>query len=130
LTTFQKYNFAEYGYTYLYPKDTVSISINSDKPVNVLVIDTLDEIKVPAVEPEWNTILKKDQWDYRPVVPALISSNALRMDITFSITDKSTCLLIIHPRFSSGQAGWHDWHGTITRRSPCRSEGFKKSDFF
>jgi hypothetical protein len=106
-TTYQKYNFADYGYTYLYPKDTVSISINSDKPVNVLVIDKADEIKFDTVEPEYNTILKKDQWDYSPVVPVLSQSNVLKKDMTLTIKDKSTYFLIIDPRFSSNQAGWH-----------------------
>jgi hypothetical protein len=106
-TTYQKYNFADYGYTYLYPKDTVSISINADKPVNVLVIDKADEIKFPTIEPEYNTILKKDQYDYSPVVPVLSQSNVLKKDMTLTIKDKSTYFLIIDPRFSSNQAGWH-----------------------
>ena len=106
-TTYQKYNFADYGYTYLYPKDTISISINSDKPVNVLVIDKADEIKFLTVEPEYNTILKKDQWDYSPLVPTFGQSNVLRKDMTITIKDKSTYFLIIDPRFSSDQAGWH-----------------------
>jgi hypothetical protein len=106
-TTYQKYNFADYGYTYLYPKDTISISISADKPVNVLVIDKEDEIKFPTVEPEYNTILKKDQWDYSPLVPIFGQSNVLRKDMTITIKDKSTYFLIIDPRFSSDHAGWH-----------------------
>jgi hypothetical protein len=85
----------------------VTISINSDKPVNVLIIDKADEIKFPTVEPEWNTALKKDQWDYSPLVPVFSQSNVLRKDMTITIKDKSTYFLIIDPRFSSDQAGWH-----------------------
>lgn len=106
-TTYHKYAFEDYGYTYLYPKDTVTISINSDKPVNVLIIDKADEIKFLTVEPEYNTILKKDQWDYSPLVPIFGQSNVLRKDMTITIKDKSTYFLIIDPRFSSDQAGWH-----------------------
>jgi hypothetical protein len=106
-TAYQKYAFEDYGYQYLYPDDTFSISVNSDKPVNVLVIDKDGEIKFPTVEPEWNTILKKNQWDYSPVVPVFIQSNVLKKDMTFTIKQKSMYFLIIDPRFSSEQAGWH-----------------------
>jgi hypothetical protein len=105
-TTYLKYAFEDYGYQYLYPNDAFSISVNSDKPVNVLVIDKADEIKFPSVEPEWNTILKKDQWDYSPVVPVFSQSNVLRKDMTFKIEDKSSYFIIIDPRFASDQAGW------------------------
>jgi len=105
-TTYQKYAFEDYGYQYLYPGDTFRISVNSDKPVNVLVIDKDDEIKFPSVEPEWNTVLKKDQWDYSPLVPAFSQSNVVRKDMTFKIQDKSSYFIIIDPRFASDQAGW------------------------
>lgn len=105
-TTYEKYPFEDYGYQYLYPGDMVKISINADKPVNVLVIDKGDEMKFDNVEPEWNTVLKKDQWDYSPVVPAFSQSNVLRKDMTFTVKDKSVYFLIIDPRFSSEQAGW------------------------
>jgi hypothetical protein len=77
-TTYLKYAFEDYGYQYLYPNDAFSISVNSDKPVNVLVIDKADEIKFPSVEPEWNTILKKDQWDYSPVVPVFFPEQCVK----------------------------------------------------
>jgi hypothetical protein len=105
-TTYQKYAFEDYGYQYLYPNDAFRISINSDKPVNVLVIDKDDELKFPAVEPEWNTVFKKDQWDYSPVVPVLSQSNVLRKDITITIKDKRSYFIIIDPRFSSDNSGW------------------------
>jgi hypothetical protein len=105
-TTYQKYAFEDYGYQYLYPDDTFRISVNSDKPVNVLVIDKNDEIKFPSVEPEWNTVLKKDQWDYSPLVPAFSQSNVVRKDMTFKIEDKSSYFIIIDPRFASDPAGW------------------------
>ncbi|MCJ7794382.1 MAG: hypothetical protein MUP10_00920 [Methanoregulaceae archaeon] len=105
-TTYQKYAFEDYGYQYLYPDDTFRISVHSDKPVNVLVIDKNDEIKFPSVEPEWNTVLKKDQWDYSPLVPAFSQSNVVRKDMTFKIEDKSSYFIIIDPRFASDQAGW------------------------
>jgi hypothetical protein len=105
-TTYQKYAFEDYGYQYLYPDDTFLISVNSDKPVNVLVIDKDDEIKFPSIEPEWNTVLKKDQWDYSPAVPAFLQSNVVRKDMTFKTKDKSSYFIIIDPRFASDQAGW------------------------
>jgi hypothetical protein len=105
-TTYQKYSLEDYGYQYLYPDDTFRISVNSDKPVNVLVIDKDDEIKFPTIEPEWNTVLKKEQWDYSPLVPAFSQSNVVRKDMTFKIKDKSSYFIIIDPRFASDQAGW------------------------
>jgi uncharacterized protein (DUF1330 family) len=105
-TTFQKYAFEDYGFQYLYSGDSFKVSINSDKPVNVLVIDKNDEIKFITADPEWSTILKKDQWDYSPLVPAFSQSNVLRSDMTFTIKDKSMYFLIIDPRFSSSQEGW------------------------
>ncbi len=105
-TTYQKYAFEDFGYRYLYPNDAFSISVNSDKPVNVLVIDKDDEIKFPSIEPEWNTVLERDQWDYSPVVPVFSQSNVLRKDMTFRILDKSSYFIIIDPRFASDQAGW------------------------
>ena len=105
-TTYQKYAFEDYGYQYLYPGDTFRISVNSNKPVNVLVIDKDDELKFPSVEPEWNTVLKKDQWDYSPLVPTFSQSNVVRKDMTFKIEDKSSYFIIIDPRFASDQAGW------------------------
>ena len=105
-TTYQKYAFEDYGYQYLYPDNTFRISVNSDKPVNVLVIDKDDEIKFPTIEPEWNTVLKKDQWDYSPLVPAFSQSNVVRKDMTFKIEDKSSYFIIIDPRFASDRAGW------------------------
>ncbi len=105
-TIYQKYAFEDYGYQYLYPNDTFRISVNSDKPVNVLVVDKDDEIKFPSVEPEWNAVLKKDQWDYSPVVPVFSQSNVMRKDWTFKIEDKSSYFIIIDPRFASDQAGW------------------------
>jgi len=105
-TTYQKYAFEDYGYQYLYPDDTFRISVNSDKPVNVLVIDKDDEIKFPSVDPEWNTVLKKDQWDYSPLVPAFSQSNVVRKDMTFKIEDMGSYFIIIDPRFASDRAGW------------------------
>ena len=105
-TTYQKYAFEDYGYQYLYPDNTFRISVNSDKPVNVLVIDKDDEIKFPTIEPEWNTVLKKDQWDYSPLVPAFSQSNVVRKDMTFKIEDTGSYFIIIDPRFASDQAGW------------------------
>ncbi len=105
-STFQKYAFEDYGFQYLYPGDSFKVSINSDKPVNVLVIDKDDEIKFMTADPEWSTILKKDQWDYSPLVPTFSQSNVLRKDMTFTIKDKSKYFLIIDPRFSSSQDGW------------------------
>ena len=105
-TTYQKYAFEDYGYQYLYPDDTFWISVNSDKPVNVLVIDKDDEMKFPSIEPEWNTVLKKDQWDYSPAVPAFSQSNVVRKDMTFKIKDKGSYFIIIDPRFASDQGGW------------------------
>lgn len=107
-TQYQKYAFEEYGYQYLYPGDTFKVSINSDKPVNVVVVDKGDEMKFPQVIPEWNTVLRKDQWDYSPVVPAFSQSNVVRKDMTFTIKDKSSYFLIIDPRFSSEQT----WEGS------------------
>jgi hypothetical protein len=103
---YKKYAFEDYGYEYLYPGDTFRISIDSDKPVNVLIIDKADEIKFPAIEPEWNTALKKDQWDYVGIVPIQSQSNVLRKEMTATIKNKSKYFLIIDPRFSSDQAGW------------------------
>jgi hypothetical protein len=107
-TTWKEYNFENYGYVYFYPGDSFKISIDSDKPVNVLVIDKGDELKFPAVIPQWNTALKKNQWDYSPVVPVFTQSNVLRQDMTFTIKDKATYYLIIDPRFSSEQV----WQGS------------------
>lgn len=107
-TVYQKYAFEDYGYQYLYPGDTFRIAINSDKPVNVLVIDKADEMKFSNVIPEWNTVLRKDQWDYSPVVPVFAQSNVLRKEMTFTVKDKSTYFLIIDPRFSSEQT----WQGS------------------
>lgn len=107
-TTYQKYSFADFGYEYLYPDDTFRISINSDKPVNVIVIDKSDEMKFQNVIPEWNTVLKKNQWDYSPVVPAFSQSEILKKDMTFTVEDKAAYFLIIDPRFSSEKT----WQGT------------------
>lgn len=107
-TAYQKYAFEDYGFQYLYPGDTFKISINSDKPVNVVVVNKDDEIKFPAVVPEWNTILKQNQWDYSPVVPVFAQSDVLKKDLTFTIKDKRSYFLIIDPRFSSEKT----WQGT------------------
>jgi hypothetical protein len=104
--TYKKYAFEDYGYQYLYPNDIFSVSINSDKPVNVLIVNKDNEMKFPTVEPEWNTVLKKDQWDYSPLVPTFSQSNVLRKDMTFTIKEKSMYFLIIDPRFASEQSGW------------------------
>jgi hypothetical protein len=104
--TYQTYAFEDYGYQYLYPNDVFRVSINSDKPVNVLIVNKDNEMKFPTVEPEWNTVLKKDQWDYSPLVPTFSQSNVLRKDMAFTIKDKSMYFLIIDPRFASEQAGW------------------------
>jgi hypothetical protein len=105
-TTYEKFAFEDYGSQYLYPGDSYRISVNSDRPVNVLVIDKDDEIKFPSVEPEWNTVLKKDQWDYSPLVPVFSQSNVLRKDMILSIKDKGSYFIIIDPRFASDQGGW------------------------
>jgi hypothetical protein len=104
--TFTKFAFRDLGYEYLYPNDAFRIIVDSDKPVNVLVIDKTDEIKFSSVKPEWNTVLKKDQYDYSPLVPVLSQSNVIEKEMTFTITDKSEYFLIIDPRFASEQAGW------------------------
>jgi hypothetical protein len=105
-TMYQKYSFEDYGYQYLYPNDVFRISINSDKQVNVLVIDKDDELKFPIVEPGWNIGYAKDQWDYSPVVPVLSQSNVLRKDMTIAIKEKGSYFIIIDPRFASDNAGW------------------------
>lgn len=106
--TYQKYAFEDYGFQYLYPGDSFKVSVTADKPVNVLVIDKDDEIKFPSATPEWNTVLKKDQWDYSPLVPAFVQSNVQKKDMVFTIKDKSMYFLVIDPRFSSSQEGWRD----------------------
>jgi hypothetical protein len=99
-TSNKKYVFEDYGFQYLYPKDSFTISLNSEKPVNVLVIDKGDDLKFPVVTPAWNTDLRKDQWDYSPVVPLFSQSNVLKKDMTFTIKEKSKYILIIDPRYS------------------------------
>lgn len=107
-TTYQKYAFEDYGYQYLYPGDTFKVSINSNKPVNIIVVNKDDEIKFPSVIPEWNTILKQNQWDYSPTVPVFAQSDVLKKDMTFTIKDKRSYFLIIDPRFSSEKT----WQGS------------------
>jgi hypothetical protein len=107
-TTYQKYAFEDYGYQYLYPGDTFKVSINSNKPVNVIVVNKDDEIKFPSVVPEWNTILKQNQWDYSPAVPVFAQSDVLKKDMTFTIKDKRSYFLFIDPRFSSEKT----WQGS------------------
>lgn len=104
--TYTKFAFRDLGYEYLYPNDAFKISVDSDKPVNVLVIDKTDEIKFSSVKPVWNTVLKRDQYDYSPLVPVISQSNVIDKEMTFTITDKSEYFLIIDPRFASEQAGW------------------------
>jgi hypothetical protein len=103
----KKYAFEDYGFVYLYPKDSFSVSINSDKPINVLVIDKADEEKFVTVKPEWDTTLKRDQWDYSPTVPLIVQSNILKKDFTVTIKDKSKYFLIIDPRFVRDRADVH-----------------------
>ncbi len=105
-TVYKKYALEDFGYLYLYPGDTLKISVTANKPVNVLVIGKTDEIKFDSIEPVWDTALKQDQWDYSPLVPAFSQSNVEKKEMTFSIEDKSTYFLIIDPRFSSSLAGW------------------------
>lgn len=103
---YKKYALEDYGYLYLYPGDTFSISVTSSKPVNVLLIGKTDEIKFDSVEPAWDTVLKQDQWDYSPLVPAFSQSNVEKKEMTFTVEDKSTYFLIIDPRFASDLTGW------------------------
>ena len=103
----KKYAFDDYGFQYLYPKDSFTISLNSDKPVNVLVIDKADDLKFPVVTPAWNTDLRKEQWDYSPVIPVFSQSNVLKKDMTFTIKVKSKYILIIDPRYSGNNDEVH-----------------------
>ena len=118
-TIYDKISFEDHGYQYLYPGDRFKISVTTNnRPVNILVIDKTDELKFNSVEPEWNTALKPDQWDYSPLVPAFSKSNVLNEDMTFVVKQKSTYFLIIDPRFASGLAGWKgsqhdDVQGTV-----------------
>ena len=105
-TVYKKYALEDYGYLYLYPGDRFSLSLTSNKPVNVLVIGKTDEIKFDSVEPVWDTALKQDQWDYSPLVPAFSQSNVEKKEMTFTIKDRSTYYLIVDPRFASDLAGW------------------------
>jgi len=106
-TRYKKYAFEDLNYQYLYPGDRFTISVVSDKPVNVLVIGKTDELKFDTVEPQWDTVLKPDQWDYSPLVPAFCGSNVQKKDMTFTIEDKSIYFLIVDPRFASDPAGWN-----------------------
>jgi hypothetical protein len=106
-TANKKYAFEDFGYQYLYPKDSFTISLDSDKPVNVIVIDKADELKFPTVTPAWNTDFGKDQWDYSPIVPVFSQSNVLKKDMTFTIKDKSSYFLIIDPRYGANQEEVH-----------------------
>jgi hypothetical protein len=106
-TANKKYAFEDLGFQYLYPKDSFTISLNSDKPVNVLVIDKADDLKFPVVTPAWNTDLRKDQWDYSPVIPVFSQSNVLTKDMTFTIKEKSKYILIIDPRYSGNSDEVH-----------------------
>lgn len=106
-TANKKYAFEDYGFQYLYPKDSFTISLNSDKPVNVLVIDKADDLKFPVVTPAWNTDLRKDQWDYSPVIPLFSQSNVLTKDMTFTVKNKSKYILIIDPRYSGNNDEIH-----------------------
>ncbi len=107
-TTYKEYAFRDYGYEYLLPDDTFRVSIDSTKPVNILVIDKADQLKFSSVRPEWNTILKQNQWDYSPVVPVFSRSDVLSNEMTFRIEDKAAYFLIIDPRFSSEKI----WEGS------------------
>ena len=106
-TSNKKYTFEDYGFQYLYPKDSFTISLNSDKPVNVLVIDKADDLKFPVVTPAWNTDLRKDQWDYSPVIPLFSQSNVLTKDMTFTVKNKSKYMLIIDPRYNGNNDEVH-----------------------
>jgi len=106
-TANKKYAFEDLGFQYLYPKDSFTISLNSDKPVNVLVINAADDLKFPVVTPAWSTDLRKDQWDYSPVIPVFSQSNVLVKDMTFTIKEKSKYILIIDPRYSGNNDEVH-----------------------
>ncbi|WAC05455.1 MAG: hypothetical protein OS112_02170 [Methanoregula sp.] len=106
-TTAKKYVLEDYGFQYIYPKDSFTISIDSDKPVNVLVIDKGDDLKFPVVTPAWNTDLRKDQWDYSPVIPVFSQSNVLKKDMTFTIKEKSKYIIIIDPRYNGSNDEVH-----------------------
>lgn len=99
----------EYGYQYFSPDETYSLSIDTEYPVNILVMDSLYAGLLPILIPEWVTTPSRAPdrtvsyssgflYEYPLVVQ---EENVVKKTVVFSVPRTGRYLVIIDPRFTS-----------------------------
>ncbi len=102
----------EYGYKYFSPDVEYALYIDSSRPVNVLVIDSIYADRFPLFLPEYGTLPSKApdrtvsySYGFSYSVPLIVQEDIIMKNIDlFSVPREGKYLIILDPRF----------HGDIT----------------
>lgn len=95
----------EMGVSYLYPDQKYTLSAASPGPgtvnVNILFLDTNDNLKFRETEPKWDSVTKK--WEYAGLVPlAQFDDVTGPVKKTFTIKDQGIYFICVDDRKDSG----------------------------
>ncbi|WP_321506803.1 hypothetical protein [uncultured Methanoregula sp.] len=103
---FKVYPLEDYGLEYQNPGDTFRLSINSEKPVNVLVLNSEEKVQFDGITPVYEMQPEKGDreahygYTYTGISPLVKEDKVTRKDITFTIKKTGKYYIIIDQRFA------------------------------
>jgi len=104
---YQEYPLEDFGLSYLNPDEKYTLSINSEKPVNVLVLNMENEAKFEGTRPiyEMQPVQGNSSSHYGYTYPGLSyvikEDSVVKKDITFTIKKVGKYFIMIDQRFAN-----------------------------
>ena len=107
---YKEYPLEDYGLSYLNPDEKYTLSINSEKPVNVLVVNVENEPKFEGIRPvyEMQPVQGDSSSHYGYTYPGLSyvikADSVVKKDITFTVKKTGKYFIMVDQRFANPQA--------------------------
>jgi hypothetical protein len=107
---YKEYPLEDYGLNYLNAGDTYKISIDSEKPVNVFVLNQNEEIQFDTIKPVWEMQAEKGNkgseygYTYSGLSPLVKEDKVTKKDIIFTVKTTGKYFVMIDQRFADPYA--------------------------
>lgn len=107
---YKEYPLEDYGLNYLNAGDTYKLSIDSEKPVNVFVLNIKEEMQFDTITPVWEMQAEKGNkgseygYTYSGMSPLVKEDKVTKKDITFTVKTSGKYFVIIDQRFADPYA--------------------------
>lgn len=107
---YKEYPLEDYGLDYLNAGDKFKLSIDSEKPVNVFVLNLKEEIQFDTIRPVWEMQAEKGDkgaqygYTYAGISPLVKEDKVTKKDITFTVKETGKYIVLIDQRFADPYA--------------------------